>query len=497
MPKVANAPKALNALLEKAYKGALKEYDNDKEKASKVAWAAAKSAGWKKDGDKWIKEKKEMADVSAKDFVIFKAGTWNGETFTETQLDEMAKNYNSADPPHIIWGHSSDYKGKTLIPSFGRIYGGLKRVGTDLVASGAKFNDEMAKWITDGFITDRSIELTKDNKKILAVGMLGAMSPAVKNMPLLKDALKDSALAFSEVAESKVIEFADAEAISMDAGAIDAAEEMGTEDTIKDMTESCMTFLAKVEENLNGDIDEDTKKIRIGLAIFDLSAELNDCMCLHFNFIDKLENIEEHNESEYSEKQSWKTMFTEMLNTFTKKRKENIVDTAKEKEYQDKILALETQVKTFSEKTEKEKADADALKVEVSDKLLRAEIKTFCETNKLNTNKHKEMKLEEILFATAKANQTVEFSDKDGKKEQKPLLVVLQDTLKTFQLASPRLGETDFSQSLTVEKGTNARLKAAEDYVKTHPTEFSEGNEKQKIAKALQMESNQQIHFTK
>ena len=103
---------------------------------------------------------------------------------------------------------------------------------------------------------------------------------------------------------------------------------------------------------------------------------------------------------------------------------------------------------------------AEQTATETADKSLRAEIKTFCESNKLNTNKHKEMRVEDMLFAAAKANQNIEFSskDKDGKdvKENRSLLAVLQETLKGFQIAQPKEGEmTEFNQKLPDEKAKN------------------------------------------
>ena len=131
------------------------------------------------------------------------------------------------------------------------------------------------------------------------------------------------------------------------------------------------------------------------------------------------------------------------------------MDKEQEAKLNQEIADLKKQNAEFAESTKA----AEAKATEAADKSLRAEIKTFCESNKLNTNKHKEMRIEDILFAAAKANQTIEFSStKDGKevKEQKPLLAVLQETLKGFQVAQPKEGEmTEFSQKLPDEKAKN------------------------------------------
>ena len=79
------------------------------------------------------------------------------------------------------------------------------------------------------------------------------------------------------------------------------------------------------------------------------------------------------------------------------------------------------------------------------------------------------------------------------------MLEVLQNTLKQFQVATPTEGELQqFSETLPGEQPSgNAKITAAEKYVADHPAEFSEYQKPvQKIAAALRMESNKQIHFT-
>jgi hypothetical protein len=184
------------------------------------------------------KRNKELADVQAKDLVIFKSGTWNGETFTDSDLDNMAASFNKDEPIPFIIGHSSDYKGRTRIPAFGRITGGLKRIGSDLIAVGVSFNDKLANWIKEGFYNQRSIELTRDNKRVLAVGMLGATPPAVKGMPAMDDSLNEIALEFSDVEDAKCIEFS----------ALDEVEKLAGDDTFKTISECCGRFIEDVEK---------------------------------------------------------------------------------------------------------------------------------------------------------------------------------------------------------------------------------------------------------
>lgn len=172
------------------------------------------------------------------------------------------------------------------------------------------------------------------------------------------------------------------------------------------------------------------------------------------------------------------------------------MDKEQEAKLQQEIADLKKQNLEFSE----QKATAEKAASEAADKQLKAEIHSFCEENKLNTNKYKEMNIEAVLFASAKANQTIEFAskDKDGKevKEQKPLLEVLKNTIKSFQIATPKEGEmSEFSQKLPGED-KKGKVELADQYVNDHPAEFADVKEHvQKVAKALKMESNKQINF--
>ena len=93
MPKVSGAPKELNALLEKVYASALKQYKGNKAKASKIAIGAAENAGWKKVDGKWTKAKKEMSEIVID---AFKEGEYPQGKFTGKELSEIASTYNPA-----------------------------------------------------------------------------------------------------------------------------------------------------------------------------------------------------------------------------------------------------------------------------------------------------------------------------------------------------------------------------------------------------------------
>ena len=424
-----------------------------------------------------MKNKKEMSDVKVKDFVIFKTGTWNGEKFTEQDLDKMVQSFDVDEPPHIIVGHSSDYKGETLIPSFGRILGGLKRIGTDLIACGTEFNDQLAGWIKDGFLTDRSIELTKDNQ-VLAVGMLGKMPPAVKKMPLMKLALAGQQFSMPE--GFKTIEFADMPMI-------DEIEKIGTDDTQKDMAECCANFLKKIDAAFSGDVDEETQKSRIQLAVGDLNCELISACEMHFMFIDKLENIEEHKE-EMAEKKGKLLEFAKQL--FSKRKEQSNMDETERKEFTGKIAAQEIQLKEFAEQKRLADEQKAADEKKAKDEKLLADVKKFCVDNKLDTKLHKELKIEEILFVAAKANDTIEFSQ-DGKTEKKSLLVVLQDAIKAMHVPKPTEGEMSKEFADKTEKNLDFMQKI-DAYIELHPKEFS-GTAEQKRARAITLHTNSQI----
>jgi hypothetical protein len=412
---------------------------------------------------------KELADVLAKDFVIFKSGTWNGETFTDADLDGMVASFDAAEPPHIIAGHSSDYKGKTLIPSFGRVTGGLKRVGNELFAVGTQFAEVMAQWIKDGFYNQRSIEVTKDNKRILAIGMLGVAPPAVKRMPLMQLALKDTALAMSEFSESKAIDF---------------VEDEVPENKIKELSEACGRFIEVVGA-------ENESELAVA-KILEFQEEIMEIL--------NITPFGNQHETKWKE-------FTNRIKQLFINQEDKEMDDKREKELTEKIAAQEVLLKEFADKEvlaadQKKLADQaakdEALKV--ADIQLRTDVKKFCADNKLDTKKHQELKIEEILFATAKANQTIEFAgkDKDGKDilEKKSLLSVLQDAVKLFTLPVPA-GSMDKEFAEDVNDKRTDIVKKAEKYIKAHPKEFADLKPEDAINRALNLEAIGKIEFEK
>lgn len=412
--------------------------------------------------------KKEFQDVIAKDFVIFKAGTWNGETFTEQDLDNMVNNYNAEDPPHIFLGHSSDYKGKTMIPSWGTIKGGLKRIGNELIAVGTEFNEQLAEWIKDGFYPQRSVEISPDNTRLIAVGMMGKTPPAVKGMPLMQEVLS-----FSINGDSKVIEMSDQ---------TDAIEILAADDTFKNISQCCGEFLANVEKILSEDTDMD----KLFNAVWSLQSNLIEEFNVYAHFKEKIESIEEHEEKQMSEKSGWKE-FKETVKQLFIKRKDSEVDKVKEQEYQTKISELEAKVKEFADK---ETIEAEKVKVaeearvkaeaDAKDTVLKEEIKSFCD-NAVRENKMTPAmreKDEPIMFELGKSSES---AMKSFKEKYSSVIVPLGEV-------------ADVNKKLTNDTRPQVIINA-EKYVENHPKEFAKMEKELAVSRAIFLHSTGKIKF--
>ena len=452
--------------------------------------------------------------VAVAEHQIFEAGTHetkNGKkfTYTEADLDEMCETFNPEEPIAYIPGHSSDWPGVTPIPKLGSIMGGLKRIGNKLYAVGAEFTDRLAGWVKEGFYDQRSCEIYKDENgknKIFAIAMLGAQPPAIKGMPPINASMLLSDVMFSKP-KGDPLEFSDTVVEGIE---WEEVENRAIEALIEDVQESADELVATLTQELvqTGEDEDDNPealaqcRANVFNALYLFQDTVVNKVRGHFEFQDAVNELEDEDLTMLAQMSQ---KIKSLIHYFSKgkilinQQKESDMDKEKEEAMQKEIADLKKQNAEFSTA----KIEADKVLVEASDKALRAEIHSFCETNKLNTNKYKEMKIEDVFFAAAKANQTVEFAgkDKDGKGtvEKRPLLAVLQELSKTFQIASPTEGEIGaFGKPLPHEKtGTNARLDMAEKYVKEHPAEFSEHKEMiQKVAAALRMEANSQIKFT-
>lgn len=422
-----------------------------------------------------------MKNLFAKEFVIFKAGTWNGETFTVNDLDKMVANFDSNEPPHIIIGHSSDYKGHTRIPSFGRILGGLKRVGNDLVAYGVEFSEKLAEWIKEGYYNQRSVEMSITNDRILALGMLGATPPGVKGMPAMDEAL-DEVLAYSDTPKKrKSVEFSEGE---IEITSLEEAERLALKDTFECVAQCVAEYLKKTEELLS----MKAEPAMLYDAVWNLQSELMGELNLHDQFMDKMEQMTEESEATGG----WKEFISKKIKSLITKRKENIVDAKKEKEYQDEIDKLKTELKVFSDanaKAEADRLDAEAktkeAEAKAKDDLLTAEIKTFCDT-------------------AVKENRMIPAMRGDAEHPgDEAIMFTLGKTspeaLKSFQqkYSTPivPLGEEKKMQSQEQTDKRPLVIQRAELYVKNHPKQFSGLSAEKAIQRAIYLQSIGEIKF--
>lgn len=164
------------------------EKDGDEEKAVRIAWGAIKNAGWSKDGEKWVKMSKNTHSFDAE---IFSVGTWNGDKYTDADLDDMVKNFNTLKnevKPPIKLGHNKDQM-KDGNPALGWITG-IKKSGKKLIGTFSDVPEIVYKAIKSNRYKRISSEIYwnlkhggKTFKRVLAaVALLGADIPAVTNL---------------------------------------------------------------------------------------------------------------------------------------------------------------------------------------------------------------------------------------------------------------------------------------------------------------------------
>jgi hypothetical protein len=347
-------------------------------------------------------------------------------------------------------------------------------VGKELIAQGVEFHEKLVDWIKEGFYNQRSIELTRDNKRVLSVGILGAAPPAVKGLPTLDESLTEIAMEYSEKTNPKIIEFAKG-----DTTMLDEVEGLAKEDTFKNCSEICARFLENLEKIL-----ADGKVERLFEEVWEMQSDLLKELDLQAKFIEKIEKLEEKQEGEYSEKSIWKE-FKDRITSLIKKRKETIVDQQKEKEYQDKIAGLETQLKEFADKEKAAKevqAETERKAREevqrVADEALTNEVKAFCD------------------LAVKENRMTPAMRETDEK-----IMLDLSkhpEALKSFQEKYSKpvvpLGETPNLQGNENDKRPRIE-RQAEAYVKAHPKEFSNVPEELKIPRAIYLSVMGQIKF--
>jgi hypothetical protein len=122
---------------------------------------------------------------------IFRTGTWNGDKYTETDLDDIVSAFDKAGfKPPVKLGHAE----KSGDPAFGFV-DSVKRTGDRLVASLIDLPDTLAAAIKDRRFDSVSSEiffnLKRDGQKfrraLKAVALLGAEIPAVAGLKPLRE----------------------------------------------------------------------------------------------------------------------------------------------------------------------------------------------------------------------------------------------------------------------------------------------------------------------
>jgi hypothetical protein len=425
-----------------------------------------------------MKKNKHRVIVELADGIVidaFKAGEYPQGTFTVKELSEIASTYDpSKYEAPIMIGHVSDYKGKTQIPAFGWV-GKVKVVGDHLKLVASEFSDQLKKWYKEGLYKKVSIAFftpsdpnnpTPGKWHLHHLAMLGAAPPAVKGL---------EGIAFSTDISS-IVELSETE-LSIEA--LDAVESIADADTYECIAESFATSLSKIQDALQSDADDETKKSRMNLALSDCYNEIQSEIGLHFSFMNKVEKIEEE-KNNFTEKKSMLTLFAEKISQRKQRKEQADMDAEKEKQLNETIEGLQKKVTEFTELLDKEKADKLAIELEAADKVLRSEIAQFCEKNELSTKLHKDMKLEELMFNVAKVQQTVEFGI-----QKKPLIDVLKDIVIAMK-AVPPSGSVDFAEDPNSKKTELSIMEFAERYVKDNPKEFEGVIHEQAVGKVVQ-----------
>lgn len=354
MPQVEGAPKSVNSILESAYAEALKKYPGNKAKASKIAWAAVKTAGWMKGKDgKWMKKKLDNAS-EGKPVVIdaFKPGDYpqlaafGGEAAAAQIVKDVAATYDpKLHEAPVILGHVSDYPVKSAIPSFGWV-GKVIETGGHLKLQLSQFHDEAKKLIQEGLFKKVSASFytpsdpanpTPGKWHLHHLALLGGQPPAVKGL---------AGIAFMEFSDVS-IETVDVELAEMTMeGMTDAANK----DTYAEIELECAQMLSKIQEYLSSEEDDEAKMQKCSLAVYDCYNACCAELGLHSAFIEKGESIMEKAKSALND---LKEKFSKKLDIPQSTRKESIdMDEKILKELRDEIAGLKSQVTTLA--TEKQ-----------------------------------------------------------------------------------------------------------------------------------------------
>lgn len=193
-------PDAAQTIWREAFNAAAGQ-DEDETAAIRTAYAAVGDSGFEK-GEDGTWAKKDEKKTHEFDAEVFSVGTWNGDKYTEKDLDDMVASFaalrDEVKPP-VKLGHESSRFGQPGKVALGWVKA-LKRKGQKLVATLTQVPDVVYKAIKNGLYKRVSSEVHWDLKKggrthnrvLAAVALLGADLPAVTNLADLEAYLTQS-----------------------------------------------------------------------------------------------------------------------------------------------------------------------------------------------------------------------------------------------------------------------------------------------------------------
>lgn len=187
--RIKGLPKEAQEIWIKVFNSAIEQYKGDEGKANATAWSAVEKAGWKKQGDKWVKYELETEDLLNREIFSI-ADDPNGHHYTEKELEEMVQGFHETKEilkPYLKLGHDEKQKlaQKSGMPALGWIEN-LRKEGKKLIADFIKVPKKLVELIKAGAYRRVSAEIfwnmdvgEKKYKKLLkAVSLLGADTPA-------------------------------------------------------------------------------------------------------------------------------------------------------------------------------------------------------------------------------------------------------------------------------------------------------------------------------
>jgi len=170
---------------------------DDEETAIRKAWGAVKRS-WHQSGEQWVKNAEaELETEDVEGVELFAVGTWNGDPYTQEDLDAMVEAYGAGIPQSrpVKLGHIKDGKPVLLEPGFAAPAVGwvenLRREGDKLFGDLRAVPKTLAKLVRAGAYRHRSSEIywnfTDHTGKVWprvfkALALLGDKMPAVQTL---------------------------------------------------------------------------------------------------------------------------------------------------------------------------------------------------------------------------------------------------------------------------------------------------------------------------